>query len=247
MEFSPFNHVVKLCIAGMDLENKGNHSEALKLFQQAWNEAANNFEKYLAAYYTARNQKSAEEKLKWFQTALEHGIKVNDIMIESALGSLYLNIAGCYEELKDVEHAEIYHELAIRSKQEISDDGPFYHGTKASLKNGDLLTGGRNSNYQSEIKMNHIYFTGTINGADLAAELAKGADRPRVYIVEPTGNFEHDPNVTDKKFPGNPTRSYRSEQPLRVIGEVTEWVRTAPEDLQKFRERIASSKGDIIN
>jgi hypothetical protein len=95
--------------------------------------------------------------------------------------------------------------------------------------------------------MNHVYFTALVNGAGLAAALAKGNDNGRVYIVEPTGNFENDPNLTDKKFPGNPSRSYRSEAPLRIIGEVAEWVRQTPEELQKFREKLENNKGEIIN
>jgi len=130
---------------------------------------------------------------------------------------------------------------------EILDKGPFYHGTKADLQIGDLLTAGFNSNYKPEVKMNHIYFTALVNGAGLAAELAGGAGEPRVYIVEPTGNFENDPNVTDKKFAGNPTRSYRSQDPLKVVGEVTEWVRLSEEALQIWRERLANIKGEIIN
>ena len=103
------------------------------------------------------------------------------------------------------------------------------------------------SNYKTEIKMNHIYFTALVNGAGLAAALAKGDGRERVYIIEPIGSFENDPNVTDKKFPGNPTRSYRSQAPLKIVGEVTDWVRLTPEELQKFRERLANNKGEIIN
>ena len=90
-----------------------------------------------------------------------------------------------------------------------------------------------------------------VNGAVLAAEIAKGDELARVYIVEPTGSFENDPNVTDKKFPGNPTRSFRSQAPLKIVGEVTEWVRLTPEALQKWREKLASIKADsnaeIIN
>jgi Rifampin ADP-ribosyl transferase len=130
---------------------------------------------------------------------------------------------------------------------DILDNGPFYHGTKADLQMGDLLTAGFNSNYRPEVIMNHIYFTATINGAGLAAELAKGDRSARVYIVEPTGNFENDPNVTDKKFPGNPTRSYRTSAPLKIVGEITDWVRLTPEELQKWQERLANIKGDIIN
>ncbi|WP_313406438.1 NAD(+)--rifampin ADP-ribosyltransferase [Aeromicrobium sp.] len=131
------------------------------------------------------------------------------------------------------------------------DDGPFYHGTKADLRVGDLLTAGFRSNYRPEIVMNHVYFTATINGAGLAAELAPGDADPRVYLVEPTGSFEDDPNVTDKKFPGNPTRSYRSTEPIRVVGEVDDWPRLSPEGLQDWRDRLAElhadGRAEIIN
>lgn len=134
---------------------------------------------------------------------------------------------------------------------DVLDNGPFYHGTKADLKIGDLLTSGFKSNYHPEIIMNHIYFTALPNGAGLAAELAQGEGNGRVYIVEPTGSFENDPNVTDKKFPGNPTRSYRSQAPVKVVGEVTDWVRLTPEELQIWREKIANlkanPKAEIIN
>jgi hypothetical protein len=127
------------------------------------------------------------------------------------------------------------------------DDGPFYHGTKADLGIGDQLAAGFKSNYRPEVTMNHIYFTALVNGAGLAAELAGGNGHPRVYIVEPMGEFENDPNVTDKKFPGNPTRSYRSQEPLKIVGEVTDWVRLSPEQLQDWRDRLANIKGEIIN
>ena len=131
------------------------------------------------------------------------------------------------------------------------DEGPFFHGTKANLRNGDLLRAGFRSNYRPEVVMNHIYFTALPTGAGLAAELAASNGAPRVYEVEPTGPFEDDPNVTDKKFPGNPTRSYRSSAPLRVVGEVTDWTRLAPEALQAWKERLAAlladERGEIIN
>lgn len=129
----------------------------------------------------------------------------------------------------------------------VLDEGPFYHGTRADLKVGDLLTAGFSSNYRPEVIMNHIYFTALPNGAGLAAALAKGDGPERVYIVEPTGSFENDPNVTDKKFPGNPTRSYRSQAPLRILGEITDWVRQTPEQIREWRERLANIKGEIIN
>ena len=131
------------------------------------------------------------------------------------------------------------------------DDGPFFHGTKADLRVGDLLTAGYRSNYRPEIVMNHIYFTALQNGAGLAAELAAGDAAPRVYEVEPTGEFENDPNVTDKKFPGNPTRSYRSTTPLRVVSEVLNWPRLTPDELQTWHDRLAvlraDERGEIIN
>lgn len=136
-------------------------------------------------------------------------------------------------------------------EQHISDHGPFYHGTKADLKIGDLLTAGFESNYYPEIMMNHVYFTALQNGAGLAAALAKDDGKERVYIVEPTGAFENDPNVTDKKFPGNPTRSYRSTAPLKIVGEVTEWIRLTDEEIQNWKERIAKLRenpgAEIIN
>ena len=134
---------------------------------------------------------------------------------------------------------------------ELLDEGPFFHGTKAQLQPGELLTAGFRSNYRPEIVMNHIYFTALRDGAGLAAELAAGDGDPRVYEVEPTGEFENDPNVTDKKFPGNPTRSYRSASALRVVGEVTDWTRLTPEALQAWRDRLAAlradERGEIIN
>jgi hypothetical protein len=129
--------------------------------------------------------------------------------------------------------------------------GPFFHGTKADLRVGDLLTAGFQSNYRPEVTMNHVYFTALRDGAGLAAELAAGGAAPRVYEVEPTGAFEDDPNVTDRKFPGNPTRSYRSSEPVRIVGEVAEWTRLAPEELRAWLARIAAMRSDeraeIIN
>lgn len=95
--------------------------------------------------------------------------------------------------------------------------------------------------------MNHIYFTALLNGAGLAASLAKGDGPERVYIVEPTGSFENAPNVTNKKFPGNLTRSYRSPEPLKIVGEITDWIKQTPEDVQKWQEKLANNKGEIIN
>src|SRR6476660_5013298 len=231
----------------MVMEDKDKPEEASKLFLQAWNEATNDFEKFIAAHYVARHQKNISDKLKWLETALQFALKINDDTVKSAFPALYLNIAKCYEDLSDPGNAKKNYALATSFKDNPSDKGPFYHGTKADLQVGDLLTAGGSSNYKPELKMNHIYFTALVNGAGLAAALAKGDGGERVYIVEPTGSFENDPNVTDKKFPGNPTRSYRSQAPLRIIGEVTDWVRQTPKELQKWRDKLAKVDGEIIN
>lgn len=138
---------------------------------------------------------------------------------------------------------------------ELLDEGPFFHGTIADLRVGDFLTAGYRSNYRPEVVMNHIYFTALVDGAglaaEIAAELAGGGAVPRVYAVEPTGPFENDPNVTDKKFAGNPTRSYRSRAPLKVIAEISDWTRLTPDALQLWRERLTAlrsdKRGEIIN
>src|SRR5262249_5050255 len=127
------------------------------------------------------------------------------------------------------------------------DSGPFFHGTKADLRVGDLLTAGFRSNYRDTIVMNHIYFTALAKGAGLAAGIAKGDGKPRAYIVEATGEFENDPNVTDKKFPGNPTRSYRSRLPLKIIGELENWELYDSEFVQQLKRRIEEGLGEIIN
>ena len=247
MEFDPNNNVIKLCVQGMDMEGKGKPEEASRLFLLAWNEATNDFEKFIAAHHVARHQKNVSDKLKWLETALRLALKINNDTVKGAFPSLHVSIAKCHEDLNDLDNAKKNYELADSFRGKPSDKGPFYHGTKVDLQVGDFLTAGYSSNYKSELTMNHIYFTALINGAGLAAALAKGDGRERVYIVEPTGDFENDPNVTNKKFPGNPTRSYRTQAPLKVVGEVTEWVRQTPEELQKWRQKLANNKGEIIN
>lgn len=231
----------------MHMEDQGKQEEARKLFLQAWNEATNDSEKFIASHYIARHQKNVSDKLKWLETTLQLALNLNDDTVKSAFPSLYQNIAKCYEDLGDSAKAKENYESATLFRDKPSDKGPFYHGTKADLQVGDLLTAGGSSNYKAELKMNHIYFTALVNGAGLAAALAKGDGRERVYIVEPTGSFENDPNVTDKKFPGNPTRSYRSQTPLKIVGEVTDWARLTPEELQKWRDKLANNQGEIIN
>jgi tetratricopeptide (TPR) repeat protein len=247
MEFNLHSINTRLLLQGMAKEDSGRHREAENLYQQAWDEAVNDLEKFIAAHYIARTQPDAQGRLKWYEAALIMGQKINSVAVRSALPSLYMHIAACYDEMGDTERAQQNRELARRYNNTPDDPGPFFHGTRADLQVGDELVAGFNSNYKEDLRMNHIYFTALIHGAGLAASLAKGTGQERVYVVEPTGSFENDPNVTDKKFPGNMTRSYRTTEPLRIVGEVPDWARQTPDDLQKWRDRIANSNGDIIN
>jgi rifampin ADP-ribosylating transferase len=127
---------------------------------------------------------------------------------------------------------------------EVYEPGVYLHGTKADLAVGDLLAAGRESNFESGRVMNYVYFTATLDAAVWGAELAAGEGRGRIYIVEPTGDFEDDPNVTDKKFPGNPTQSFRSREPLRVVGELVDWVGHSPETLDAMRTALDALQRD---
>jgi rifampin ADP-ribosylating transferase len=115
----------------------------------------------------------------------------------------------------------------------------FFHGTKADLKPGDLITPGFASNFAAGLNMNHVYFSATLDAAIWGAELAAGDAPGRIYIVEPTGPFEDDPNLTDKKFAGNPTKSYRSRDPVVVIGEAIHWQGHSPEQLKAMKDGLA--------
>jgi hypothetical protein len=133
--------------------------------------------------------------------------------------------------------------ISVNDKKDVLDNGPFFHGTKAELKIGDLLEPQHLSNYQDK-KSNYIYFTATLDAAKWGAELAASKLKERIYIVEPLGDFENDPNLTDKKFSGNPTRSYRSKSPLKIIAELSSWERHSDEEinhmlasLKKLREQ----------
>jgi len=121
---------------------------------------------------------------------------------------------------------------------EVYEAGVYLNGTKADLAVGELLVPGRESNFEAGRVMNYVYFSATLDAAVWGAELASGDGRGRIYIVEPTGEFEDDPNVTNKKFPGNPTQSFRSREPLRVVGELVDWVGHSPEKLEAMRGRL---------
>ncbi len=122
------------------------------------------------------------------------------------------------------------------------DSGPFYHGSKANLNIGDLLEPGNSSNYGERKNANFVYLTATLDAAKWGAELAVGEEPGHIYIVEPTGFIVDDPNLTDKRFPGNPTRSYRSSEPLRVVGEVSDWDGHSPEELKHMRDHLENLK-----
>jgi hypothetical protein len=120
----------------------------------------------------------------------------------------------------------------------------FFHGTKANLKHGDLIKPGHNSNYGKREAAAHVYLSGTLNAAIWGAELAFGDEPGRIYVVEATGPIEDDPDLTDKKFPGNPTLSYRSKDPLRVIGEVKAWQGHSPEELKNMKAAVERARQD---
>ena len=126
----------------------------------------------------------------------------------------------------------------MEQNNKVLDFGPFYHGTKAALQTGDFIEAGYSSNFGEGQRANFVYMTATLEAAIWGAELAKGDGRERIYRVEPVGEFENDPNLTDQKFPGNPTRSYRTRQPLKVVGEVLEWNGHPKEELQNMLDNL---------
>ncbi|WP_142826300.1 NAD(+)--rifampin ADP-ribosyltransferase [Planococcus soli] len=138
----------------------------------------------------------------------------------------------------------------MNDNKEVLDQGPFFHGTKAQLNIGDFLEAHFASNYQDK-KSNYIYFTATLEAAKWGAELAASDSTERIYVVEPTGDFENDPNLTDKRFPGNPTRSYRSKSPLKIIAELGSWERHSDEEinhmLTSLKEMRQQGKAIILD
>ncbi|MHC5268817.1 NAD(+)--rifampin ADP-ribosyltransferase [Enterococcus sp. LJL98] len=139
----------------------------------------------------------------------------------------------------------------MQKQTEVLDRGPFFHGTKAQLALGDLLTTKQPSNYEAARISNFIYFTATLDAAKWGAELAQGEGKERIYLVEPLGSFENDPNVTDKRFPGNPTRSYRSPEAIKIVGELATWERHPDEVIQQMLDHLAKiqeeGKAEIID
>ena len=132
--------------------------------------------------------------------------------------------------------------IPIQKSNDVEEAQLFYHGTKANLKEGDLIEPGFQSNYGKRKKATYVYLTATLDAAIWGAELAMGEGRGRIYIVQPTGAIEDDPNLTDKKFPGNPTKSYRTKSPLQVVGEVDDWKGHPPEQLKAMLEHLERLK-----
>ncbi len=130
----------------------------------------------------------------------------------------------------------------------MTDSPTYYHGTKADLKVGDLIEPGYASNYFERKPGNFIYLSATLDAAIWGAELAVGTGPGRIYIVEPTGPIEDDPNLTNKRFPGNPSKSYRSRYPFRIVGEVTEWKGHSPDQLKEMHDHLenARQRGEAI-
>lgn len=246
-KFDPKNEIIKLCILGINTAEKGDLKESNKLFSKAWDKAKDDFEKFIVAFQLGKYEKDVSNKLKWMEKSLQYALKSDDYGVKSAFSTIYLNIAKCYKKLGDFDKYQKNYKLSNLYNTKPNDKGPFYHGTKADLHIGDFLVAGRNSNYKSDLKMNHIYFTSNLNGAALAAALAKGEGKEHIYIVKPTGTFENDPNVTDKKFPGNLTCSYRSQEPLLIIGEKTDWIKETQEERNQWHEKLSNNMGKIIN
>lgn len=127
---------------------------------------------------------------------------------------------------------------------EVYEEGTYLHGTKAALQPGEFLLAGRASNFEENLAMRHVYFTQTLDAAVWGAELARGSGPGFIYVVEPTGEFEDDPNVTDKRFPGNPTRSFRSLDPVRVVRKLDGWTGHTPEKIGAMLDGLAKLQTD---
>ncbi len=155
-----------------------------------------------------------------------------------------MKVWGCQLKLKPNFPVFVHHGTMGGFMAAINDQNlqRFYHGTKAALKPGDLIEPGYSSNFGRRKKAAYVYLTATLDAATWGAELARGEGTGRIYVVEPTGPIEDDPNLTDKKFPGNPTKSYRSRDPLRVTDEVTHWQGHSPEQLKAMQDRLEELK-----
>ncbi|WP_374723284.1 hypothetical protein [Calidifontibacillus erzurumensis] len=130
IKFDPNNVVIKLCVSGMSFEDSGKIEDAIMMFQKAWNEATNDYERFIAAYHLARQQKSITDKLKWMEISLQCALNINVENVKSAYSTLYRNIAKCFEKLGDSDHAKKYYELSNSYKGAPSDEGHFIMGQR---------------------------------------------------------------------------------------------------------------------
>ncbi len=247
MEFDPHNPIVKKCLIGIAHKDAERIELATRVFEDAWNESSNDFERFLTAFFVATVQQQAQQQCDWYGRSLQYALSDGSVAAQSALARLHTELARVYRVLERPTDAQEHHDQASAARSLFNDSGPFYHGTKAQLKIGDHLVAGMKSNYQAELTMNHVYFSASANGAGLAAALSTLEGPERVYLVQPTGEVEADPNVSDKKFPGNLTRSYRSAKPLLIVGEVHNWKAISAEQRSEWNEKLKGNKGEIIN
>lgn len=248
--FNPHHPIIQLCVRARIAQEQENFEQASQLLKQALESNLDDYHAFIVAYQfanLAKLQKEIFEEIKWLNEAVQYAKKVEDIGVKSAYPTIYQELSQAYITLGNQDYADRYRKKAQQAINCLQDDGPFYHGTKAELAVGDLLVAGKQSNYQDDLVMNHIYFTANLNGASLAASLAHGQGSEHVYLVQPTGAFEADPNVTNQKFPGNLTRSYRSNAPLKVLAEVTDYQELSDKQKQTWQKRIEKAQGEIIN
>lgn len=247
MRFNPTSPFIQQLMQAIIQTEQGELAQAATTLDRMYRQTDDDYDKFLLAYQFSKVTTDIFERVKWLSVSLESAQKIDDEEVKSAYVTLFRDLSAAYKVLGNHVYEKKYLELAEAEPKTPTDQGPFYHGTKADLKVGDLLVPGGLSNYQDDLVMNHIYFTANLNGAGLAATLAKGTGKERVYKIVPTGEFENDPNVTDKKFPGNLTRSYRSDQPLRIVAEIEDWQALSQQQKQEWQAKVKNNEGEIIN
>lgn len=244
--FSPTLPAVQVCLAAQKLREAGDAAAAEALLASTLLDTRDKFERFLLTFELSQTYTDPANILDALEFSLQYAKEIDTVATQSAYPRLYEEIANVARNLGDTERVQTYERLSALASMP-KDPGPFYHGTRAQLNVGDRLTPGGVSNYQDGLVMNHIYFTALIDGAALAASLAKGEAPERIYIVEPTGEFEPDPNVTNVRFPGNLTQSYRSSSSLIITGEVSEYAQLTPDERARWRREVEAGQGEIIN
>lgn len=247
MRFNPTSPFIQQLMQAIIQTEQGELAQVATTLDRMYQQTDDDYDKFLLAYQFSKVTMDIFERVKWLSVSLESAQKIDDEDVKSAYVTLFRDLSEAYKALGNHDYEKKYLELAEVEPTTPTDQGPFYHGTKADLKVGDLLVPGGLSNYQDDLVMNHIYFTANLNGAGLAATLAKGTGKERVYKIVPTGEFENDPNVTDKKFPGNLTRSYRSTQPLKIVAEIEDWQALSQQQKQEWQAKVKNNEGEIIN